>query len=455
MLTTESTSPTGSTHTRTPSGSTHPLRTTSPAETQAQRVHTMANTLRILRVVLHVSFALLLGLAIVRWLVLEGEGELTGGIDSGRNLPVTVVGLLLALAVGGLYLVGTVAEKRGSQQGIDLPRRMALWWLLAVLLGWAALVWLSGEFAWIVFPLFFVVLHLLRRPWGWLVVLVLALYVGAALWQHAAEPSFSVWLGPILGAFASAVIYWIYSLLFRVSTEQAQAIAELEATRSALAESQHEAGRIAERERLARDIHDTLAQGFSSIVLMSRSTANALERGEHELAQQRLKVIETTASENLTEARAFVGKLSDRSAPVELVDALTSMVAGVSQTAQAAASPTDFTFHTDEDLLVADPRIARELLNSVRSLASNVLTHARADHCVITLSAFPGAYVVDIFDDGVGFTPSSPPIRSDGSGFGMRSVKERMEALGGTMSVESAPGEGTVVTLTIPERTAE
>ena len=170
------------------------------------------------------------------------------------------------------------------------------------------LVLASGAFAWLAFPLFFLQLHLLPRRLALPAIgLSTALLVGA-LWFHGRGSAdgglqLAMVLGPVFGAAFAVVTGLAYRALFLEAENQRLVAEELRRTRDELAQTQHDAGMLAERERLAREIHDTLAQGFSSIVLMGRSAEKALDGGNTETAKEQLRIVQETASANLAEAR--------------------------------------------------------------------------------------------------------------------------------------------------------
>ncbi len=407
----------------------------------ASLASSLSLTLRLMRVALHVSFAALLAVGVARFLVGGAAGTVAAGV-------VCCVALLL----GALYLVGTALEHRRSQDGLTVSRRAALVWLALVVGIWAALAWVSGDFAWLAFPLFFVVLHLLGLWLGKLFVALMTLFVGYALSRHALEPSLALWLGPAFGAAAALVMFWVHQRLYAVSRSQAETIRQLEETRAELASAEHEAGRIAEREQLARDIHDTLAQGLSSIVLLSRSARTALDREQGALARQRLEVIADTAAENLQQAREFVAQLHNGADRFDLRADLEFAVAGAQRTAAATGLSLSFSCRFSDSPVSLPDAAGRSIARAVRSLLANVLTHSRASQCVVSVAVFPGQLTVDIYDDGVGFDPSTrlASLRADGSGFGLHAARQRMDECGGSMSIESTPGAGTVVTLMVP-----
>jgi signal transduction histidine kinase len=94
--------------------------------------------------------------------------------------------------------------------------------------------------------------------------------------------------------------------------------------------------------------------------------------------------------------------------------------------------------------------IRHALLRVVQSAAANIKLHASADTTTITLGFLPDAVTLDIYDDGAGFDPAAVAPPSDAGGYGLRAMRQRVEQLGGAFSVESGPGQGTVVAAQLP-----
>ncbi len=280
--------------------------------------------------------------------------------------------------------------------------------------------------------------------------------VVAALWFHNGGPAGSqlqlpMVLGPAFGAAFAVVTGLAYRALYLEAENQRLAAEELRATRAELARSQHDAGTLAERTRLAREIHDTLAQGFSSIVLMGRSAEQALDAGDTGLARNRLRTVQDTAAANLAEARNFVrGRQSPDLEKSSLVEGLRRLCAQTET--EAAARGAALSCRLEVEGTPADlPNPYRTtLLRAAQSSLANVWTHANAGTAVVTLSFLGSEVAMDIFDDGAGFDPAAVPNRADGSGFGLPSLRDRVAALAGTLDLESAPGEGTVVAIRLP-----
>ncbi|WP_427006151.1 sensor histidine kinase [Pseudarthrobacter sp. H2] len=402
--------------------------------------------LRVLRVTFHVGFAALLGVAILRLLVF-------GGGD-----PLRYVWAGTALVLAGVYLTGTILEKRfaAGSTGFD-PGRYGVLWLGIVTALWAILLAGSADFAWLAFPLFFLHLHLLPRRIALLTIAMMTAAVIAAQWAVSGltVPHLAVVLGPLFGAAFSVVTGLAYRALYREAENQRRAADELRRTRAELAASQHEAGVLAERGRLAREIHDTLAQGLSSIVLVARAGEKSLADGDAATAAARFALVQQTASENLAEARNFVrGLSSPHLHESSLVESLRRLCESTETSAAARGSGLRCRFELDGDPVGLPQPYRVTLLRAAQASLANVRDHAKASNAVVTVAFLGSEVTLDIYDDGVGFDPAGLAAhrnaRTDGSGFGITSLQERVTELQGSLELESAHGEGIVVAIRLP-----
>lgn len=415
--------------------------------------------LRVLRVCLHTGFAVLLLVAVAR---LAGPG--LRGADW--------LSLGLALVLAAVYLLGTVLEKRHSTDPSRFdPRPYSPLWLGAVCLLWLLLIWASPDFVWLAFPIFFLQLHVLPLRLALPAIALSTVLVIVALWFHSAGADggalqLPMVLGPAFGAAFAVITGLAYRALYLEAESQRLAAEELRRTRAELARSQHDAGTLAERTRLAREIHDTLAQGFSSIVLMGRSAEKALDDGDTATARDRLRTVQETASANLAEARSFVRDLqppalsentAGNPAGAPLEDPLVNSLRRLCEKTETEAAARGARLHCRFDLEgtpVELPNPYRTtLLRAAQASLANVWVHAKADTAVVTLSFLGSEVAMDIYDDGAGFNPpavTAPAGRADGSGYGLKSLQERVAALAGSLDIESAPGEGTVVAIRLP-----
>jgi signal transduction histidine kinase len=256
----------------------------------------------------------------------------------------------------------------------------------------------------------------------------------------AAAPQMAVAL-----AFALTLGLWTATWMRR-SDERAQLLQALRATQDELAQTHHAAGVAAERERVAREIHDTLAQGFTSVVTQAQAASAALDRGEDRTARERLDLIETTARENLAEARGLVAAF----APVPLQDSTLSEA--LRRLADRFTAETGTTVRVDVDGPVdasddggtIGPAADVVLLRAAQEALSNVRRHAGASAVTVRLRRADGAVELEVSDDGRGL----PPQLSEG--FGLTGMRERAAAAGGELEVGPGTAGGTRVRLRLP-----
>ncbi|WP_237706783.1 sensor histidine kinase [Kribbella flavida] len=244
-------------------------------------------------------------------------------------------------------------------------------------------------------------------------------------------------------AVSSLMGTWIDRVISQ-SEQRAELIEQLEAARDELAEAHHTAGVMAERERMAREIHDTLAQGMTSIVMLAQTAAVELQRGGTASAATRLAAIEDTARENLAEARALVAAFT----PVALAEAPLADVLRRQAERFAAETGVDVQVALDmpDEEVAALPQGQQVvLLRAAQEALANVRKHAGATSVLITLTMAPDGVRIEISDDGSGFVTAAPV-----TGYGLAAMRGRVEESGGTVQVDSAPGRGTRVQVLIP-----
>jgi signal transduction histidine kinase len=256
---------------------------------------------------------------------------------------------------------------------------------------------------------------------------------------------------PFLFAVASAGAAILLSLwvgaIIRQSRERHRLVEELEATRAELAAAERLAGKLEERERLASEIHDTLAQGFTSIVTLLEATDAQLEQGEV-TARRFVGQALDSARENLEEARRLVWALQPEAlVGSSLAEALGRLVARFEDETGIEAR---FVVTGTPQVLPTQTVIA--LLRAAQEGLANIRKHARATEVVLTLSYVGDQVILDLRDDGCGFDPTALDGHKGevGGGFGLRGLEARLAALGGRLDVESTPGEGTVLVAHAP-----
>jgi len=391
--------------------------------------HSLTPVLRVLRSCLHLMVAALLALAVVR--ALAGHAP---------NAPAVTATAAVLCAV---YAVGPRLPRLRTSTGA------AALWLTAVALLWTVLLALTQDGVWLAFPMFFVQLHLLPLRAALPAVTVTTAAAIAGFGLHTHTLSVGTVVGPALGAAVAVAVVLGYEALYRESEQRRRLIEELTAARSELAAAEHAAGVLAERERLAREIHDTLAQGLSSIQLLLRAAERALPQRPG-TALGHVRQARTAAVGNLAEARRFVRALSPPDleagslpAALERLCATTARTSPLAVHCQVSGTPTALPTAHEVALL----RIAQSAL-------ANTVRHAGAGRAELTLSYMGSEVALDVVDDGVGFVPAEVPApgsaAADGTGFGLAAMRARARALKGTLVVESAPGEGTAVAVTLP-----
>jgi signal transduction histidine kinase len=240
-------------------------------------------------------------------------------------------------------------------------------------------------------------------------------------------------------AFSIAFGLWVYRIIEQ-SSDRASLISELGRTRAELAQANRKAGVLAERQRLSGEIHDTVAQGFTSIIMLLQAADADVER-EPAAAREHLALALQTARENLAEARALVAALAPAGLEPGALDAalrrLTDAVPG------HLGPPASFEV---TGRAVPLPRPAEVMLLRVGQEAlANVRQHARAQQVQVSLRYSEGQVGLEVTDDGAGFDPGQP-----GGGYGLPGMRARVDEAGGRLEVRSSPGCGTTVRVVVP-----
>ncbi|MBG6238809.1 signal transduction histidine kinase [Mycetocola sp. CAN_C7] len=348
--------------------------------------------------------------------------------------------VMLAVYLGGAWL----AHRRQRFVSAAWAGRL---WVLALSINWLVLVLLAQDAAFVVFPLFFLYLQLLPTRIAVAAVLASTAVTITAVGMHA-EFSIGGVLGPMIGAGVAVAIGLGYRALYREAEERQSLIAELVETRDELALAERAAGVLAERERLAREIHDTVAQGLSSIQLL----LHAAERLDNERPGiDQLRLARETAADSLVDTRRIIAELTppaldDRTLP----GALRRLAAATEHTLRAAGASTSVHFQLVGDVVPLPMSVDATLLRIAQGAIANVVRHANARRVELTLTYQPDSVTLDVVDDGTGFDPDATAGTLRNTSFGLTAIRQRLSALGGTLSVESAPGEGAALAATIP-----
>jgi signal transduction histidine kinase len=238
-----------------------------------------------------------------------------------------------------------------------------------------------------------------------------------------------VFILTIIGTFISSIIIQ--------SMDRQRLIDDLTRSRANLMKVEREAGRLNERQRLARDIHDTLAQHFTSIIMH----LSAAKYSNPESVQSEVRQAEDAARQGLAEIRRIVWDMQpEQIEKASLVEAVEEVAArwsaenSVLVKMKVTGTPRSLTSSAETALL----RISQEAMH-------NIIKHAQAKNVNITFSFMEDIFVMDIADDGLGFDPSKA---SDG--FGLKTMRDRIEELSGIFTIESEQGRGTAIAVSLP-----
>jgi signal transduction histidine kinase len=360
------------------------------------------------------------------------------GPDSAERVQIVVLTGLLALwQIGSMLYVRRVPDCRSHSLASTV----------VVLVGialWYPLVRINPAFYFTLAGLYSQIFFMLPPLWAIPVSVGLGMLVvvqGGAGSLDLRDPG--MWAA-LAGIGFSVIFYLWIAAIIRQSAERKALIEELRRTQADLASAEREAGTLAERQRLAREIHDTLAQGFVSIVLHLEAAEQALPAGLP-VVQQHLGQAKTTARQSLAQAREVVQDL--RAQPVEgspLPEAIRQAVEN-----WAAATGVAATVAITGDVHPMPPDVEVTLLRAVQEALANVRKHASASRLAVTLSYMGDEVVLDVQDDGGGIgVAAADPLLS--SGYGLTAMRERVEQHHGSLLIESSPGEGTTLVVEIP-----
>lgn len=257
-------------------------------------------------------------------------------------------------------------------------------------------------------------------------------------------------LGPtdLLQLLALTILIIVVSIWFsnriisvtRESSERGRLIERLREQQREIAELSERQGAAAERERIAREMHDTLAQGFTSIVTLGH--AAQAELADHpEAARRHLELMTETAQENLHESRRIIAALTPvRLESSSLDQALQRVTARFAEESGVRAE-----FATSGEARTAPPAVEVVALRIVQEALANVRKHAGASDVRVRLAYEPADLLLTVADDGRGFDTDAPR-----SGYGLDGMSARVQEVGGRFELRSRPGAGTTLSATLP-----
>jgi signal transduction histidine kinase len=286
----------------------------------------------------------------------------------------------------------------------------------------------------------------LPRPtsFRWIGIFTLVMAIGLVT-THDVRDALGLLLLYGAGYVFVAAYAYITTQAEATRAESQRLLAELQAAHRQLQEYAAQAEEVAaadERNRLARELHDSLTQTLYSLTLQAEAASRELAAGETRQANEQLQTIRRTAQQALGEMRALLFELRPPDLEAEgLVAALQERLEAVeARTGLVAELIVEGEETFPQDVEPELYRIAQEALN-------NVLKHAQAHAITLSLHQANGAIVLEVADDGRGFAMTTSQPRS---GMGLRSMEERAAQLGGTLTVRSVPGGGTRVRVEVP-----
>jgi signal transduction histidine kinase len=369
------------------------------------------------------------------------------------------------------------AGAAGITAGVAVAAGAWITWFTVLRPGWADRCWLMRLYC--VGLLAFIAALTARSPWygffTWYGFLTAFRYLAGA-WRWTACAAVALIFGVDQGGgfhrlTVSQVVIWIvlgcvdvvlvglFVLLGAKSEEQnlarkgmiadlAQAnqrleemMAENTGLQAQLLTQAREAGAGDERQRMAREIHDTLAQGLTGIITQLEA---AQQTGHDAERDRRIGNATRLARDSLAEARRSVQALRPQALEdARFPDALAQEVARWSATSGVPAE-----VKTTGDAMTMHPEVEVTLLRVAQEALANVAKHAAATHAWVTLSYMGDVVTLDVRDDGAGF--AGPGRSESGGGFGLIAMRQRVNRLAGQLEIESEPGAGTAVSASLP-----
>jgi len=364
-------------------------------------------------------------------------------IGDGTPVPAAVVS---GLAILAWHTAGTVLPSRTSS------RSLVVWWLIGFGVVWVAAVAVSSEFVWVAFLLWLLAGHLLPVPWGLLYSAIVLVVVITAPILHHGTTSYANVFGPLIGGIFAFGISRGSLQRLRDAAERGRLVGSLTRAQQEMADlqdelalAQRQSGAIAERTRISRDIHDTIAQALSSIRLLAHAGAGRTADAE---AARTLAQVEVLAGDSLADVRRIVAAL----VPAELEgDVLAAALRRMLDRAHDEVG-LQVELHVDDTLPLLPTEVEVALLRTAQSALANVRLHAGATRVVMSLVDADRTVRLDVTDDGAGFdvTAWEQSAESGSSSYGLRFMRGRLRELGGGLDVESAPGEGTTISVHLP-----
>lgn len=248
-------------------------------------------------------------------------------------------------------------------------------------------------------------------------------------------------------------VFFIFYIAYLIRQERLsrmraeKLLAELEDSHRQLQAYATQVGELAtteERNRLARDIHDSLGH-YLTVINVQLEKALAFRERKPEEADQAVRDSKRLAREALQEVRRSVGALRSTSEPFSLASALTGLVNNI-RSSQLAI---ELQIEGCEDSFSKQALLA--LYRAAQEGLTNIQKHAQASQALVRVQLAAEEASLYISDNGRGFDPAAPTTINGNSHYGLRGVRERLDLIQGTLKLDSAPGQGTQLFITIPK----
>ncbi|QIM19444.1 sensor histidine kinase [Leucobacter coleopterorum] len=372
----------------------------------------------------------------------------TADTTAGVNNATISIGVILAFAL--LYLtLGRAAVRRTTLACPEppLPRDLVFLVLWILLLGAAATV--NPSFAtvqFLAYPMVWSILEQYRQAVVACAVLSTLVGIGSAVSYVRLGVPNALWVAVGVGvaSFVFAVVMgtWI-TRIYERGEAQRRLAEKLQATQHEVAVLSKEAGVSAERERLSRELHDTLTQTLTGLVMLSEQAERALSAGDAGLVQDRLSRVHSAALESLTEARALVATTQP------LGDG--GLEAAIERVAARLRADTGLDVVCSLEILPLDREQQVILLRAVQEGLANARKHARATAVRVVLDSEVGAHgghvaMLRVEDNGVG-----PGQGTSGAlGFGLTGLGDRLRAAGGEVRFGAGVRGGATLEVRLP-----
>ncbi|WP_329222977.1 sensor histidine kinase [Streptomyces sp. NBC_01485] len=407
-----------------------PVRTSGASGTSARAARGSRSALAH---VSHLTFLLVVGAGLVR--LVQVRIELCWDI-------VAVSGLLALVYAGGL----AAGDRLGRlARPVWVAALLALWTVLVLL----APASLTAAYVWCAVPLACAALRALDRRAAGVAVAALTVVLAGQLTRSAGEFDPEIVLIPVAAVWGTVALYRAQQ---RDAAERLRLVEELRGTRDVLARQQREAGMLAERARIARDLHDTLAQELAGGVMLLQAADRDWD-ARPGVARTRVRAVADGLHANLAETRRIIRDLTPSAVDEAGLEGALRLLCARAEAEGAAARVRFRALGAPRPAL--DGRTAATLFRVAQSTLANVREHARAVNVLVTLHGHADRVELEVRDDGAGFDAGRGGAASGpGRGLGIPAARARLRECGGELEVGGAPGRGTCVRATVPASTS-